>query len=237
MLDTLYADQKTRLKEMLDSFLAEDLKSCEVTRVLAEGDPAQTIVEYSRSHAMDLIVSETRGTGVFRRLILGSVTAKVLHDAPCPVLTGVHAEEVRIDQAWVVRRILCAVDPAGGDEAAIAWSVKLSAAFGASLSVVHAIPAPPFHLQAHAIEAELRNLLSRDAQVRIAEMLKAASGSPDTEIHVQSGPVGKVILAIAQDFQADLIVIGHGSAGEISGRLHSNGYAIIRDSPCPVLSV
>ncbi len=35
----------------------------------------------------------THGYGPFRRFILGSVTAKVLHDADCPVWTGVHLEE------------------------------------------------------------------------------------------------------------------------------------------------
>jgi nucleotide-binding universal stress UspA family protein len=235
--DSFRAELRARLEEMLESFLAGELKDFEVTRVLAEGDPAQTIVEYARCNRVDMIVSETRGTGVFRRLILGSVTAKVLHDAPCPVLTGVHAEEARTDERWEIRHILCAVDPACGDEAAIDWAAGLSAAFGAKLSVVHAIPAPPFHLQTHAIEAELRILLGRDARERIARMLEAGKGPPDTEIHVQSGPVGKVVLAAAQDFYADLVVIGHGSAEELPGRLHTNGYAIIRDAPCPVLSV
>ena len=235
--DSFPAGQRARLEDMLGSFLAEALKNFEVRRVLAEGDPAQAIVEYARSNGVDVIVSETRGTGVFRRLILGSVTAKVLHDAPCPVLTGVHAEEAPKDERWEMRHILCAVDPACGDEAAIDWAVGLSAAFEAKMSVVHAIPAPPFHLQAHAIEAELRKLLSRDARERIARMLEAGEGPPGAEIHVQSGPVGKVVLAAAQDFHADLIVIGHGSTDELPGRLHTNGYAIIRDAPCPVLSV
>lgn len=230
-------EQKARLQEMLDSFLVEELKDFETTRVLALGDPAQTIVEYARCHKMDMIVSETRGTGVFRRLILGSVTAKVLHDAPCPVLTGVHAEEMRTDEKWEVGHILCAIDPACGDEAAIDWAVRLSEAFGSRMSVVHAIPAPPFHLQTHAIEAELRKLLSRDARERIARMLETVGGRADTEIHVQSGPVSKVVMAAAQDFRADLIVIGHGSTEEFPGRLHTDGYAIIRDAPCPVLSV
>ena len=36
----------------------------------------------------------THGYGPFRRFILGSNTAKVLHDADCPVWTGVHVEEI-----------------------------------------------------------------------------------------------------------------------------------------------
>jgi nucleotide-binding universal stress UspA family protein len=32
----------------------------------------------------------THGLGAFRRSLIGSITAKVLHDAECPVWTGVH---------------------------------------------------------------------------------------------------------------------------------------------------
>lgn len=228
---------KKQLREELDSFLAEELKEFEVSRVLAEGDPAQAIIEYSRANRTDMILIETRGTGVFRRLILGSVTAKVLHDAPCPVFTGVHAEQVEADKTWLLRHVLCAVDPSSGDEAAINWAVKLASAFEARLSVVHAIPAPPFHLQNYAIESELRRLLGEGERDRIVKLLEAAGGPRDTEIHVQSGPVSKVVLSIAQDCRADVIVIGHGSEDELPGRLHTNGYSIIRDSICPVISV
>jgi nucleotide-binding universal stress UspA family protein len=37
--------------------------------------------------------------------------------------------------------------------------------------------------------------------------------------------------------QADALVIGRGSAAGLFGRLRSNAYAIIRQAPCPVVSV
>jgi nucleotide-binding universal stress UspA family protein len=230
-------DHKAQLQEKLESFLAGELRVFSVWRVLVQGDPAETIIEYSRSKKIDMIVMETRGTGVFRRLILGSVTAKVLHDAPCPVFTGVHAEQVDTDKAWPLRKVLCAVDPASGDESAVSWAASLAAAFKARLSVVHVIPAPPYHLQNYAIESELRRLLGEGSRERIAKLLKAAGAPDDTEIHVQSGPISKVVLSIARESGADVIVIGHGSDTELPGRLHTNGYSIIRDSTCPVISV
>jgi nucleotide-binding universal stress UspA family protein len=236
-LDRMLDDYKTQLNEKLDSFLAEELKEFKVRRVVVEGDPAERIIEYSRSNNIDMIVAETRGTGVFRRLILGSVTAKVLHDAPCPVFTGVHAEQVDMDKTWSLRRVLCAVDPASGDESAIGWAVKLAAACEARLSVVHAIPAPPFHLQNYAFETGLRRLLGEGDRERIVKLLEAAGGPAETGIYVQSGPISKVVLSIAQDTKADAIVIGHGSDSELPRRLHTNGYSIIRDSICPVISV
>jgi nucleotide-binding universal stress UspA family protein len=67
-----------------------------VRQMLLEGDPAVAIVELARSEGMDLIIMPTHVYGRFRRLILGWTTAKLLHDADCAVLTGVHIEEPRL---------------------------------------------------------------------------------------------------------------------------------------------
>ena len=42
---------------------------------------------------------------------------------------------------------------------------------------------------------------------------------------------------VAAEMKADLLVIGRGAADEDGGRLAANAYAIIRQSPCPVISV
>jgi nucleotide-binding universal stress UspA family protein len=48
------------------------------------GDPAQHLVE--RVPAPDLLVVGSRGLGAVRRLLLGTVSEKVLQHAPCPVV-------------------------------------------------------------------------------------------------------------------------------------------------------
>jgi nucleotide-binding universal stress UspA family protein len=72
-------------QEVLDSFMADELKHFDVQRVLLTGDPASEIVKYAHQGNFDLIMLPTHGYGRFRRFILGSVAAKVLHDAMCPV--------------------------------------------------------------------------------------------------------------------------------------------------------
>jgi hypothetical protein len=64
---------------------------------LAESDAARAcyvkrIVEFAHNNNITLIAMPTHGYGLFRRFLLGSVTAKVLHDADCPIWTGVHME-------------------------------------------------------------------------------------------------------------------------------------------------
>jgi nucleotide-binding universal stress UspA family protein len=69
----------------------EDLKQDGVTAQLAfiemtEHGPAHTIAEFARGEGADLIVAGTRGNNTLVRLLVGSVTRRLLELAPCPVL-------------------------------------------------------------------------------------------------------------------------------------------------------
>jgi nucleotide-binding universal stress UspA family protein len=69
----------------LSRFVAREFRGVEVKAESTEGDPATMIVDYARDTAADLIMMPTSGVGRFRRMLLGSVTAKVLHDIAVPV--------------------------------------------------------------------------------------------------------------------------------------------------------
>lgn len=58
-------------------------------RVLTEvqvGEPAEEIVDLARLEKVDMIVIGSRGLSPLKGLLLGSVSDRVLHTAPCPVL-------------------------------------------------------------------------------------------------------------------------------------------------------
>jgi hypothetical protein len=57
-----------------------------VVEARAGGRPAEAIVAYSASHAMDLIVMGSHGRSGLTRALLGSVSDEVLRLAPCPVV-------------------------------------------------------------------------------------------------------------------------------------------------------
>jgi nucleotide-binding universal stress UspA family protein len=67
-----------------EAFLAE--KGIKANLVEGHGDPAEVIVDAAKEAGADLIVVGTRGLGTAERVLLGSVSTKVLHDAPCDVL-------------------------------------------------------------------------------------------------------------------------------------------------------
>jgi nucleotide-binding universal stress UspA family protein len=72
---------------------------------------------------------------------------------------------------------------------------------------------------------------------KLAKEIEAA-GIKNASIHIQSGgSVAKAVRSLAEDNHVDLVVIGHTSGSGNHGRLRTDSYAIIRESPCPVVSV
>lgn len=224
VMNDLLANRSELVRSQLEGFLAEELAGVRVARVLLEGDPAHKIVRYAHDEHMDLIALSTHGYGTFRRFILGSVTAKVLHDADCPVLTGVHLEAAPEPQSVAFRTILCAVDLGPQSGKVLQWAARLASAFPAQFMVVHAVPA-----------LEITGQFAETARAELARLCRQLS--PQPELVLECGDPPKAVCRVAERAPADLLVIGRGSAAGIFGRLRTNAYAIIRQSPCAVVSV
>src|ERR1035438_8823524 len=105
MLAELGRDRARQATVELDTFMAPELDGLNVRRVLLEGDPATTVVDYAHREQTGLIIMPTHGYGPFRRYILGSNTAKVLHDADCPVWTGTHLPDTPITATMPFRNV------------------------------------------------------------------------------------------------------------------------------------
>jgi nucleotide-binding universal stress UspA family protein len=66
----------------------EDKRKYSAVIATRMGQPATEILNYARDNGpIDLIVIATAGRGAMSRLVLGSVTDKIVRGAPCPVLT------------------------------------------------------------------------------------------------------------------------------------------------------
>lgn len=61
-------------------------KGVDAHAIEGEGEPADVINEAAKEVGADLVIVGTRGLGAAKRLVLGSVSTKVVHDAPCDVL-------------------------------------------------------------------------------------------------------------------------------------------------------
>jgi nucleotide-binding universal stress UspA family protein len=233
LLTDFYTNRAALVNTDLDHFLDGELDDVNITRVVLDGDPAQQIVSFAHEHPVDLIIMPTHGYGPFRRFILGSNTAKVLHDADCPVWTGIHMENAPSRVHGPLRRILCAVDLGPQSEKALAWAAWLRQEFDACLTLMH-VTAPVTDISATGQQAWCRDVRGA-VQAELADLLQTTGR--DANMLVEAGEPSQVICATAEALQADVLVIGRGSAAGVFGRLRTNAYAIIRQSPCPVVSV
>lgn len=232
MPDTLGRIAQARRE--LDEFLRDELAGQKVLRVVLEGDPAGKIVEYAHSEGAGLIVIPTHGYGPFRRFLLGSVAAKVLHDADCPVLTGVHIEQGAVLEATAPRKIVCAVDLSPQSAKALAWADQMAQEFHSQLAVVHAMPLAESHSE-ETFDPEWRSTVEDRIREKLNQLVSRLHTS--TSLVIESGNPAEVVADTVQHFNADLVVIGRSEAAGMFGRLRTNAYAIIRQSPCPVASV
>ncbi len=191
-----------------------------------EGDPATEIVRFAHNERFSLILLPTRGLGVFRRLLLGSVTAKVLHDADCPVWTGLHPETVTDDGVVSVRRVACAVDLGPQTNSALNWAWSFAQHWKAPLHVIHVLP-PADDTGWHG---RLSSMAHQELTAKQTEL------GIDARIHLEFGSPASTATEAAKRLGADLLVIGRGHAGS-GPRLGGTAYAMVRDAPCPVVSV
>jgi len=233
--DTLAEELEPKRKAQLEAYLAEELKQFTTQRVCVVGDPAEKIIEMVRSWKPDLVMMPTQGLGFFRRFLLGSVAAKVLHDVECPVWTGIHEEEAPPLEEITWSRVLCAIDLGDRSPEVLEWAAFLAREHQAELRIVHATPALDVAATGRYLNDEFAAPLASEAKSRIAA-LQAAVGANAT-MEISRGNPSSAVTCAAKDFSAHLLVIGRHNGAGIAGHLRHNAYAIISESPCPVISI
>lgn len=218
----------------LDDFVAQHFPELRTVRELEEGDPAIQIVDCAEEQHAGLIMMPTRGYGRFRAMLIGSVTAKVLHDTHCPVWTGVHAEEMTAHPADRWKRVLCALDADHRDLAVLRWAARFACEQQLALRLVHAVQGADATITKQN-DPSMYQFLFDIAREQIARMQGEAG--TDFEVCLQAGSVGPAVRRAALGHESDVIVIGRGVMQKPLGRLRSSAYSIIRQAPCPVISV
>ncbi len=226
-----WLDHKEQAQQQLHDFLPEHWNTVQLRISVLEGEPSAQILAYAKEQKIDLIMMPTHGLGRFRRFLLGSVAAKVLHDAPCHVWTDAHFAEDPNQQSTVPQHILCAVDLSPHSVDLIAWTLEFAKQWNAEVRLVHAVPAAE-HVPGQP-DDNFTHFLVDDAKKNMEKLQRRLN--LDLNSCVMGGDISAVIREAAIRNQADVIVLGKQEDHGYMGRLRAHGYNIVRDAPCPVV--
>jgi nucleotide-binding universal stress UspA family protein len=232
--DSSVLDKMAVRKMELQLFMNAEFRQLRVKRMVLEGDPTRRIAETAKAENVDLIMMPTHGWGVYRRFIMGSVTAKVLHDARGPVWTCGHAEDSPARDRLRFDKFLCAIDLGPKSAGVLSWAHDLARAFGAQLTIAHVCQTIEMGVAALA-GADVMPILAGRAQDALAKLCGDLGISAASQI--LSGDVAQSLQRVARECESSMMVVGRSTDGEIPGRLGAHCYSIVRQAPCPVISV
>jgi nucleotide-binding universal stress UspA family protein len=224
---------RTMEQARLQEFARAVFPGLPVESVAALGEPGGIVDGFVRHQGADLVMLATHGLGPMRRLLLGSVTAKVLHDVSAAVWTGVGSVFEGHAPALPYRSILCAVDDTAEARVVLKAASALASSYHSRLSILHVVEMPSIDLETDLTPYKKHLMDAADARLR---ELKAELGV--------NAPHGVVDAMVAEGVRqeavrrnADLVVTGRGRTQGKFDRIFSQLYTIVRHSPCPVLSI
>ena len=212
--------------------------------LITVGKPADEISRAVEEKGIDLVITATRGRSGLKRIILGSVTERLMRTLSCPLLVVNSPEHKFIsvaDQAVKIDKILVGCDFSPDSGQAFEHALSLAQEFQAELHLAHVIEPPTqpdLKLEdtpVSEIQQEYRDLLSR----KLKEMVPVEARywcTPQTSI--LEGQPYEEIVRYAESKDIDMIVLGVRGQGLVKTLfLGSTTDRVVRRSPCPVLSV
>lgn len=238
---------ETERTELLDELrhLAEPHHGVPFDFLVREAsDVHQEILNQAETLSADLLVVGSHGRSGIGRLLLGSITEKLLRKATCPVMiVPHHAADVAVDRPPRFERILCPVDFSDSSLRAVTTAMELAQESNATLTLMHAIEIPP-ELSEYMPPSDVSLEAIRAAAVA-ASLTRLRDLVPDSvrtfctvETTVVEGAAYRHILAVAAERQTDLIVMGVHGRGAIDLLVFgSNTARVTRAATCPVLVV
>ncbi len=239
---TAYQDAKTNLLELIPSEYREGLNYEIVVR---SGEVRHELLGMVTEKDADLVVMGTRGRAYFERLLLGSVTERMLRKLHVPVLTVSHLEpgrEMHTPGTVPLKRILYATDLSEGSRAGMEFSLRLARGLDGRLTVAHVVQAlDPVHQGAETLAylPEYLTQIQAQAEERLNRMVGLISdGRVPVTTALADGIPYVEINKLAHDCGADLIVINLQSKGRLERAiLGSTAERVIRTAAVPVLSL
>ena len=212
--------------------------------IVKAGDIRQELLAIVDENEIDLVVMGSRGRSYFERMLLGSVTERMLRKLHVPILTVSHLDpEKELHKPGIVplQRIVYATDLAEGSQVGLEFSIRLAHGLNAHLTVVHVVPA--FDVFGHGLETAFAPDYNAEARALAAERLSkvvalVSDGRVPITTVLADGVPYEAINRIAAEKNADLIVINLQGKGLLDRALiGTTAERVIRTASIPVLSL
>lgn len=205
------------------------------TDVLQGGVP-ETIVDYAETYEADLVAMPTHGRTGVERLVLGSVTERVLRTSGVPVLT---LNPSATAQRYPYESVLVPTDGSDTAERALELGVDLASEYGASVHLLSVVDVASLGVDVHS-EIQVDVLEDRaESFVDDARTYAEANSESAIEASTDHGTsVHRAINSYVADHDVDVVVLGtHGRAGIDRWLLGSVAEKVVRTSNVPVMTV
>lgn len=204
-----------------------ELKGLQPALVLAEGDFKTELLKVVSTADVDLVVAGTRGRTGLRKMLLGSVTEEICRGVVCPILTVGPEAAPAADASF--QRILFPTNLSELSQKAVPYIAMLAREFGASITVLHVLPAD------EATTSD-ENALTEFVRENMARKFAALAGL-HPEFVVAMGDTAETVLRVAREKNAGLIAMGIRNAFRPGILRERTAYRIIAGAQCPVLTV
>ena len=255
----LHEGGKERLREFVEKHTHDEIH---LELVVNEGAAADSILSLALARKVDLIVMGTHGRRGFDRLVLGSVTDRVMRTAPCPVLAISKAphEPVAHESAAhgsmprdsVPHDSVPREPGAQGKEwrhvhrlnrilFCTDFSKNAARALNYAISVTTEYDAELTLL--HVLEEAPSPAKVKEAVATAAEQLNKLIGSEERKnlkikTVVRIGKPFQQIIQLAVEAQIDTVIMGVSGRGALDRAVFgSTTYRVMQLGPCPVLAV
>jgi nucleotide-binding universal stress UspA family protein len=232
---------REQLRQQLEAMVRpEAMKNVPIEFSVVEGGIVVEILAAAES--ADLLVMGTHGRSGFDRLVLGSVTEKVLRKATCPMLTVPRGSPDATGVPTLFHHILAGVDFSEASMLALDWALSLAEEADAHLTVLH-VTEIPLELARWADEDEdgkkYVEQWKSHARARLQPVVPdAVRVYCHVKERVETGRPYEAILRTAAEENAGLIVMGRHGYGVIEETfVGSTAQQIVREAACPVLTV
>ncbi len=240
-LNSAVAEHRERLMEIAAQYLQEFVQGgasspSSMTRKVLEGVAPDAILEVAREQGTDLIVMGAHGRRGLDRLMVGSVTERVIRNARCPVLivradpldgtiSGVQAGPVEL------KTILFPTDFSDGSLASLGYAFSLAEKYGANLTMMHVVT--------QRAARRSQDKAADSAMQKLGRLVPPGRlGADKVNLVVRIGKPYLHLIQTAKDLRADLTVMA--VRGDHSGDMTvfgSTTHRMIQLGPCPVLVV